>query len=65
MYTAVGRNLTVTFQAIWTYGSNEGQAIQNANVAINVTNRANQQIETLSVNSTIGNFQLQLFFSFS
>ena len=56
MYTAVGRNLTLTFQAIWTYGSDEGQAIQNAAVAIKVSNRANQQIETLSVNSTTGTF---------
>jgi hypothetical protein len=56
MYTAVGRNLTVTFQAIWTFGSDEGQAIQNAAVAIKVTNRAHQQIETLSVNSTTGTF---------
>jgi hypothetical protein len=56
MYTAVGRNLTLTFQAIWTYGSDEGQAIQNAAVAIKVTTRANQQIETLSVNSATGTF---------
>jgi hypothetical protein len=56
MYNAAGRNLTLTFQAIWTYGSNEGQAIQNATVAIKITNRANQQIETLSVNSTSGTF---------
>ena len=56
MYTAVGRNLTVAFEAIWTYGSNEGQAIQNATVAIKVANRANQQLETLSVNSTTGAF---------
>jgi hypothetical protein len=56
MYTSVGRNLTVTFQAIWTFGSDEGQAIQNAAVAIKVTNRANQQIETLTVNSTTGTF---------
>jgi hypothetical protein len=56
MYTAVGRNWTLSFQATWTYGANEGQAIQNATAAIQVKNKANQILETLSFNTTTGAF---------
>ena len=56
MYTAVGRNWTLSFQATWTYGANTGQAIQNATAAIQVKNQANAILETLSINTTTGNF---------
>lgn len=56
MYTAVGRNWTLSFQAEWTYGSNTGQAVQNGVVVIQVSNKANEILETLSVNTTTGTF---------
>jgi hypothetical protein len=56
MYTAVERNWTLSFVATWTYGANTGQPIQNAAAAIQVSNRANQILETLSLNTTTGTF---------
>ena len=56
MYTAVGRNWTFSFKASWTYGANTGQAIQNATTSIQVKNRANQILDTLSLNTTTGAF---------
>jgi hypothetical protein len=56
MYTAVGRNWTLSFQATWSYGANTGQAIQNATAAIQVKNQANAVLETLSLNTTTGTF---------
>ncbi|HLN90113.1 MAG TPA: hypothetical protein VK253_08610 [Candidatus Binatia bacterium] len=55
-YTSIDRNATLSFVAIWTYGSNEGQKILNATATIQVTNSKNKVIETVSVNTTSGIF---------
>ncbi len=56
MYTTVGRNWTVSFEAFWTYGENSGTAIQNATVTIQVNNTKNKTIDTLQLNTTYGVF---------
>jgi hypothetical protein len=56
MYTTVGRNWTVSFEALWSYGDNSGQAISNATVTVQVNNSKNEVINTLSVNTTTGLF---------
>ncbi len=56
IYTSVGRNATLSFQAMWTYGSDSGQNIQNATAKIQVSNRNDKVIDTLSVNTTSGLF---------
>jgi hypothetical protein len=65
MYTAAGRNITITFQAIWTYGPNAEQPIQNATAEIKVTNRANENKETLAINTTTGTFSFNYFSALS
>ncbi len=55
-YTSVSRNATLTFQALWSYGSNEGQNIQNATATIQVSNSKDKVIDTLSVNTSSGIF---------
>jgi hypothetical protein len=54
MYTASGRNWTLSFESQWSYGADSGKNIPNATVAIEVHNRANQLLETLSLNTTYG-----------
>ena len=56
IYTSIGRNATVSFAALWTYGSNEGQNIPNATVTIQVSNSKDQVIDTLTANTTSGTF---------
>jgi hypothetical protein len=56
IYTSIGLNATLSFQASWSYGSDEGQNIQNATVSIQVSNSNNKVINNLSVNSTSGIF---------
>ena len=56
IYTTVGRNWTVSFEALWSYGDNSGQAITNAIVTVQVKNSKNEAINTLSVNTTTGLF---------
>ncbi len=55
-YTSIGRNTTLSFVALWTYGAMEGQNIQNATATIQVTNSKDKVIDTLSVNTTSGSF---------
>jgi hypothetical protein len=55
-YTSVGSNVTLSFVALWSYGSNEGQNIQNATATIQVSNIKDKVIDTLSVNTTSGIF---------
>lgn len=55
-YTSVGRNVTLSFQALWSYGSNDGQNIQNATAIIQVSNPNDKVIDTLSVNTASGIF---------
>jgi hypothetical protein len=56
MYTTVGQNWTVSFEAVWSYGSDSGKSIQNATAAIQVSNREKQIIDNLSLNTTTGIF---------
>ena len=55
-YMSVGRNATLSFEAQWTYGPNEGSFIENATVTIEVVNQKNETINTLAVNTTSGLF---------
>jgi hypothetical protein len=48
----VGQNVTISFQAIWTYGNNSGSPIQNATIPIEVRTTNNTVIETLMLNTT-------------
>ena len=52
IYTAVGRNWTFNFVAIWSFGPDSGNTIQNASAIIQVTNRENIILSELSVNTT-------------
>ncbi len=56
MYTPVGRNWTLTFEAAWSYGDSSGQPVRNATVTIQVSNSKNQVVNTLSLNTTAGVF---------
>ncbi|PVX25470.1 MAG: hypothetical protein CW691_04620, partial [Candidatus Bathyarchaeum sp.] len=56
MYTAVGKNWTVSFEALWTYGDNSGTAIENATVFVQVNNSKSETIDTVSVNASAGLF---------
>jgi hypothetical protein len=54
MYTPVGSNWTVSFQAIWSYGDNSGQPISNATVAVQVSGSKSGAITTLQLNTISG-----------
>ena len=56
MYTTVGRNWTVSFEALWSYGENSGVAIKNAVVTVQVNNSKNDIVNTLQLNTTTGLF---------
>lgn len=56
MYTTVGRNWTVSFEALWSYGDDSGTAIANAIVTVQVNNSKSEVIDTLSLNTTTGLF---------
>jgi hypothetical protein len=56
MYTAAGRNWTLSFESQWSFGADSGKDIPNATADIEVHNRANQLLETLSLNTTDGTF---------
>ena len=63
MYTTVGRNWTVSFEALWSYGDNSGAAIKNAIVTVQVNNSKNDIINTLQLNTTTGIFSFNYFLS--
>lgn len=56
MYTTVGRNWTVSFESLWSYGDNFGTAIENAIVTVQVNNSKSEVINTLLLNTTTGLF---------
>jgi hypothetical protein len=56
MYTTVGRNWTVSFEALWSYGDNSGQGIRNATVTVQVTNNKSAIIDTRLYNTAAGLF---------
>jgi hypothetical protein len=51
LYTTAGRNWTVTFEALWTYGSDNGAPVQNATVLIEVSNNQSKVVAELEVKS--------------
>ncbi len=56
MYTPVGSNWNVSFQALWSYGDNSGQPISNATVTVQVSGSKSGAITTLQLNTTSGVF---------
>ncbi len=54
-YASVGNNWTISFSADWSYGSQTGQPVQNAEVTIDVKS-GNVLLETLKFNTTDGVF---------
>ncbi len=56
MYTTVGRNWTLAFQAMWSYGDNSGQLISSATVTMQVSGEKSGAIATLQLNTTSGLF---------
>ena len=55
-YTSVGRNATLSFAALWSYGPNSGQNIPNATTTIQVTTPDDKVVDTLTINTTSGIF---------
>ena len=56
VYTAVGRNWTISFEALWTYGSESGQPIRNATVTVQVASPNGAVINKLQENTNAGTF---------
>ena len=56
IYTTVGKNWTVSFEALWSYGDNSGTEITNATVTVQVNNSKSEVVNTLSLNTTDGVF---------
>lgn len=56
IHLPVGQNFCFHFQAVWTYGSNSGQAIENAIVPIKVKTADNTLIETLTLKTNATGF---------
>jgi len=54
MYTTVGRNWTVSFEALWSYGDDSGTAIEKATVTVKVFNSKTVAVDTLALNTTAG-----------
>ena len=55
-YISAGKNASLQFEALWTYGPNQGTPIANATATIDVIDQQNKTIETLNVNTTTGLF---------
>ncbi|XHH07825.1 MAG: hypothetical protein ACFCUE_09630 [Candidatus Bathyarchaeia archaeon] len=55
-YTSAGNNWTLTFMANWSFGSQNGQPVQNATAKIDVRNSEDTLLETLTFNTTTGVF---------
>ena len=53
MYTMVGFNWTVSFEALWSFGVNSGKPLQNATTIIEITDNESKRIDDLSVKSDI------------
>jgi uncharacterized membrane protein len=56
MYTTVNRNWTLSFEALWSYGSSSGRPISNAKVTIQVSGVKEGAITALQLNTTSGVF---------
>ena len=55
-YQSVGINWTLSFDAVWSSGDNNGNPIQNATATIEVKNQEGEVIETLKFNTGMGTF---------
>ncbi|MGA2386724.1 MAG: hypothetical protein ABSG33_09340 [Candidatus Bathyarchaeia archaeon] len=55
-YTTIGRNWTLSFEAVWSYGSSSGQLVSNAMVAMQVSGEKEGALGSLDLNSTSGEF---------
>lgn len=56
IYTTIGSNWTLSFEALWSYGDASGTPIENATVTIQVNNTKNEVVNTLLLNTTDGSF---------
>jgi len=56
IYTTVGRNWTVSFEALWSYGDDSGTPIENAIVTVQVNNSKSEVIDSLLLDTTTGLF---------
>jgi hypothetical protein len=56
MYTSVGQNWTVTFNAKWSYGTQSGQPFENASATIQVASSEDKIVGELIANTTSGTF---------
>ena len=56
IYTTVGHNWTISFEALWSYGNDAGQPISNATVTMQVSGVREGEITTLQLNTTSGTF---------
>ncbi len=56
MYTPVGSDWNVSFQALWSYGGNLGQQISNATVSVQVSGSKSGALTALQLNTTSGVF---------
>ena len=48
MHASVRQNFSIPFQAVWTYGSSLGQAIENANVTVEVKTGHGDSVENVT-----------------
>ncbi len=55
-YQSVGLNWTLSFDAVWSYGDNINNPVENATAHIEVKNREGTVLETLKCNTTLGRF---------
>ena len=55
-YMSMGKNATLSFQALWTYGPDENNIIQNATATIQISNANGKVVDMLSENTSSGIF---------
>jgi hypothetical protein len=48
MYGTVGRNWTISFEAIWSYGTKSGEAVDNANMTVTVKKPEGNIVENIT-----------------
>ena len=62
IYSNVGQIVEVSFQAVWTYGDNAGQAIEDANVMVKVEAAVDVVTDVVLANTTTAGF---VYFNYS
>ena len=62
IYSNVGQIVEVSFQAVWTYGDNAGQAIEDANVVVKVETAVDVVTDVVLANTTAAGF---VYFNYS